>query len=897
MSDLIGRTLAHYEVTALLGKGGMGEVYRATDTKLGREVALKVLPRELAEDPERLARFRREARTLASLHHPRIASLFGIEDAGGTMLLAMELVEGRDLAEHLGVAGALSIEDVVAIGVQIAEGLEFAHDHGVMHRDLKPANIKVTGQGEVKLLDFGLARAFKGEPTDESDLANSPTITAALTSDGVVLGTAAYMSPEQAKGRSVDRRSDIWSYGVVLYELLVGRKLFQADTVSETMAEVLKTEIDFATLPSATPAPLRRLLARCLDRDPSTRLRDIGEARVTLEALRAGRTDEVVEPPTATPRSSSGRERMVWVTLLLASLAVVAGLVISRPTPDEPLLVQSTLEPPQGWGFIPASPLEVSPDGRQIAFVAFPLPDDERSGGSNAIWIRALDSAEARHLVAVDQNAYPFWSPDARWIGFFSDGKLNKIESRGGPVIPLCDAGDGRGGSWNRDGVIIFQRDWNEGLMKIGAGGGVPEPLTTLDRDRDEILHRFPTFLPDGRQFLFYVARTTNPYTNEESGIYVGSLDTGETRFLLRSESRGRYAQGHILYRNGRILMARGFDPSTLQLTGDPAPIATEVAGGTISWGGAQFGVSESGVLVHLRGLGVTESVFAWRDRSGTVLSTVGEPDAYWEPSLSPDGTRIAVVVGASSGDIWIQDLEDGRRTRFSFDDADERTPLWSPDGRHVLYTVTPAAASDIYMRAVSGDEPAQRVHSAGTVIQLTHWSKDGRHVFFNTLNAGKGGGDVWVLDMESREAKPVLDDAEWQEGASLSPDGKYLVYCSGPTGNNQVYVQSFPVASGRWMVSSDSRTGITQRPLWRDDGREIFYQRGNTLMAVSISTENGFVSGTPEVLFDLGFNVVDPTYNISGDGQRILTHELPPTDRDLAGARLIQHWVGLLER
>ncbi len=682
---MIGKTLAHYEVTALLGRGGMGEVYRASDTQLGREVALKLLPPELADDVERLARFRREARTLASLHHPRIASLFGIEEVDGATILVMELVEGQDLAARLEAGGAFAVEDVVSAAIQIAEGLEFAHDNGVMHRDLKPANIKITAQGDIKLLDFGLARAFTGEPTDESNLLNSPTITAALTQVGVILGTAAYMSPEQAKGRSVDRRADIWSYGVILYELLTGRRLFKGETATETMAEVMKSEIAWEDLPDGTPETLRRLLKRCLDRDPATRLRDIGEARVALEDLKAGRGGDPEARPTGPAARGFRRERGVWIALLCGALAAVAGLALLRPGAPDPPLIQSTMLSPPGWNFVAAAPFAVSPDGNRIAYVAYARPDNAEQGtGMNAIWIRDLDAAEPRQLTAADGDAYPFWSPDGRWLGFFANGKLNKIESNGGPVIPLCDANDGRGGSWSKDGVIIFQRNWSEGLMRVAAGGGTARPLTTLDPERLDVAHRWPVFLPDGRHFLYFVACTTNPQANEHSGIYLGDLDSDETRMVLRTESRALYSRGYLLYRAGSTLMAHPFDAAKGRPAGDPVAVATDIPGGAVSWGGAQFGVSESGLLVHMRGAGVMRTVLQWKDRTGKVVGTLGDPGGYWEPRLSHDEKRLAVAEGTDVGDIWIHDLQSGMQTRFSFGAADDRSPLWSPDDRRL---------------------------------------------------------------------------------------------------------------------------------------------------------------------------------------------------------------------
>ncbi len=894
-----GTMLAHYRVAELIGRGGMGEVYRAHDTKLDREVALKLLPRELAEDAEHLARFRREARTLASLHHARIASLFGIEEIDGATILVMELVEGQDLSERLASGGTFTVEEVVSVAIQIAEGLEFAHDNGVMHRDLKPANIKITDQNEIKLLDFGLARAFTGDPTDESSLLDSPTITAALTKVGVVLGTAAYMSPEQAKGRSVDRRADIWSYGVVIYELLTGERLFQGESATETMAEVMKTEIEWGNLPDDTPETLRRLLMRCLDRNPATRLRDIGEARIALEGLQSGRSNSHSLEISATATVALGfrRERFLWVALLLASLAGVAAVFLLRPSVPEPQMVQSTLLPPPGWDFVASSPFAVSPDGRRIAYVAYARPDDNKqTSGTNSIWIRDLDFAEPRELTASDGDAYPFWSADGRWIGFFGFGKLNKIESRGGPVIPLCDAADGRGGSWNQDGVIIFQRDWSEGLMTVAAGGGTPQPLTSLNAERVDVVHRWPTFLPDGRRFLYFVACTTNPVQDENSGIYLGSLDSDESTMVLGTESRALYSQGHLLYRAGSTLMACPFDLASGTLTGDPVSVATEIPGGAVSWGGAQFSVSDSGLMVHMIGARVMSTVLQWKDRKGNVLSTISEPGGFWEPKLSHDGKRVAVVEGKDVGDIWIHDLESDLQTRFSFDAADDRMPLWSPDDLYLAYNSAQVSVGGIYLRPVSGQTSAKLVYEANTQITLSDWSSDGRHIFFNYLELNAGGWDVWALDMESFQAESILKGPDDQTDATLSPNGQYLAYSSDESGQMQIYVQSYPEAAGRWMISGDKFAGRASKPQWRRDGLELFYLRGSALVAVPVVTESGFTFGTPEFLFSLNFNSGNAAYDPRQDGQQILTNEKPAKSRDQVGARLIQNWSELLE-
>jgi len=891
---MIGKTLAHYEIVDLLGRGGMGEVYRARDTKLGRDVAIKVLPSEMSRDPERLARFDREARTLATLQHPNVASIYGFETAGDTRFLVMELVDGEDLSARLQ-RGPIPVEEAVGLALQLAKGLGAAHAVGVIHRDLKPANIKISSENKLKILDFGLARAGAADETSDSGLEHSPTLTA-MTRPGVILGTAAYMSPEQARGKNVDHRADIWAFGIVLFGMLSGRPVFEGETVSDTLAGVLRAEVPWDHLPEETSPTLRRLLERCLDRDPARRLQAIAEARIVLEDLAAGRIDESASPPAAGGHRL-GRERVAWI-LAVAVLVAATVVVATRRTPAavQPL-VQSTLLPPDGWDFAPASPFAVSPDGSRVAFEAVARPDNEaETSGTNGIWIRDLDQPEARRLAQTSGSAFPFWSPDGQWIGFFADGKLNKVEARGGPVIPLCDATTGRGGTWNADGVIVFQKAWSEGLMTIAAGGGTPDTLTTLDQEKLEIAHRWPSFLPDGRHFLYYVVSTTNPGTSRYSGIYIGSLDRDEPQFLLKSESRGIYAQGYLLYRAGSTLMARPFDPSARRFTGDPVPVSPDIPGGTISWGGAQFGASTNGVIVHMRGAEATSTVLNWRDRSGTILSTVGKPGDYWEISLSGDDKRIAVSGGQVTGDIWVIDLQRDMRARFTFDPADERTPLWSPDGSQLAFVSTKDTQGRIFVRPASGQGDPTLLYTADNQVELSDWSDDGRLIFFNLINPADGGSDIWTIDLQTSEAS-VLLTGDWYENADLSPDGRWLAFSSMESGKVEVYVQSFPEAGGRWMVSNEAGTGPASRPVWRSDGRELFYLRGNSLVSVPVSTESGFSFGEPRVLFGVSVTGSGGYYAVSRDGQRILTVELPPTNQDKIGARLIQNWVAALAR
>jgi Tol biopolymer transport system component/tRNA A-37 threonylcarbamoyl transferase component Bud32 len=885
---LIGKTLAQYEITETLGQGGMGEVYRARDTRLGREVAIKVLPEAMSREPERMARFEREARTLATLQHGNIASVYGFETVDDTRFLVMELVGGEDLSERLA-RGPMPVKDVVRLALQFSEGLSAAHAVGVIHRDLKPANLKASPDGELKVLDFGLARAYRDEPT--SDIENSPTITAAMTEAGVILGTAAYMSPEQARGKRVDHRSDIWSFGVVVFEMLTGRRVFDGETVSDTLAGVLRADIPWHELPKDTPPALRRLLERCLERDPSRRLQAIGEARIVLEDLVAGHAGA---PGRKEGGATGARERLVWIVAVVALIAAFSALLLVRDRAPEMPVTQSTLLPPDGWDYAPASPFAVSPDGSRIAFAATARPDNEEvQTGATGLWVRSLDDPKARQLTSIGGEAYPFWSPDGKWIGFFADGKLNKIESRGGPVIPMADNyNNGRGGTWNADGTIIFQREWSEGLMKIAAGGGTPEPLTTLDLERFEVAHRWPRFLPDGRHFLFYVVSTTNTVSSEYSGIYMGSLDSDETQMLLRSESRALYAQGHLLYRAGSTLMAHPFDPDKRRFTGDPVPVSTDIPGGAISWGGAHFGVSRSGVLVHLRGAGATSSLLHWRDLDGKILETLGEPAGYWEPALSHDGTRVAVSIGEAAGDIWIHDLTRGVRTRFTFDPADDRNPMWSPDDGRIAFDSSRKRGGEIYVRTTTGQGDVEQVYETDDRIVLTDWSPDGRLIVFSRLISGDNGWDTWTYDMETAEAAPLLTGPFNQFGATFSPDGKWVAFQSNESGTDEIYVQGFPEARGRWMISN----GGGLQPRWGGDGRKIYYVNPAGVHSVAIATDGGFSFGSPTTLFAVNMKgSVTSAYAVSNDGQRFLTNELPPFDPSKIGARLIQNWTATL--
>jgi hypothetical protein len=706
MSPTAGQKFGPYEIIAHLGRGGMGEVYRARDTKLGREVALKVLPPAFAEDSERLTRFTREAQALAALSHVNIAAIYGLEETGGTSALVMELVEGQTLADRIR-SGPIPVDEAMGIARQIAEALEAAHERGIIHRDLKPANIKITPEGKVKVLDFGLAKAMDAGSTAGGLPADSPTETVESTRAGVILGTAAYMSPEQARGKAVDKRADIWSFGVVFFEMLTGKVMFEGETAGEILAAVLRAEIELKNLPADTPANIRRLLNRCLQRDPKERLRDIGDARIEIgEELKGG--VETTRPATALATiQTAGRRRMVpWVLAALsATLVVSLAVVYFREPPPQPLPVKFTLAPPEKASF---GAIAVSPDGTRIAFTA----TDSRI---RQLWLRPLASLAAQPLAGTENADYPFWSPDARFIGFFADGKLKRIEASGGPPQTICDAEDGRGGAWSRQGTILFTPKISTSIYQVQATGGESQPVTSLDLSRKETTHRWPSFLPDDRHFLYFA------YSEqlENTGIYLASLDYRGAAFrpsrLIGTDVSGAYAApplaapahlSYILFLRERTLLAQAFDLRRLATVGDPSPIAKPV--GTDSVFRSHFSISENGVLVYDSIGGDDKMKLLWFDRSGRQLSgAAGPAGSYRSLALSPDGKRVAadpIDPHSLASEIWLFELAAGASSRFTFRSrANDFYPVWSPDGSRIVFASMRDGPWNLYQRMASG--------------------------------------------------------------------------------------------------------------------------------------------------------------------------------------------------
>jgi eukaryotic-like serine/threonine-protein kinase len=876
-----GSRLGVYEVRELIGAGGMGEVYRGHDIKLNRSVALKILPDVFAQDPDRLGRFRREAQVLASLNHPNIGSIFGFEESDGIHALVLELVEGPTLADRIA-DGQLSLDEAMPIARQIAEALAAAHSQGIVHRDLKPANIKCRPDGTVKVLDFGLAKAVIGDMPSPS-VTLSPTMTSpALTQLGIILGTAAYMSPEQARGKPADKRSDIWAFGAVLYEMLTGKPAFAGDDVTYTLANILKTEPDWNALAAGTPSTIVRALRRCLEKDPNRRTHDISDAQLDLEEKDHSVAATLVF---AKPRLLTV-ERVAWF-LLAASLAGVLAYIELRTTPP-PAVVRFQIDPPEEGSFGSTSGIGradgtsgamLSPDGTQLAFVA------TGKNGRSDIWLRRLDSFTSRPLSGTGDVLMPFWSPDSRSIGFFAAGKLKRIDTTDGSIETITDvAGVPRGASWGSRDVIVFSVGTPQVMVRVSAGGGEVTPIVT----QGNAFARWPFFLPDGRHFL-YVGRLRSEV--DMVGILVGSIEPGfEPRSLVASDSNAAFAApGVLLFMRGERLMQQRFDPDRLEVSGDATPVVEDVFYNP-GVGRADFTVSNSGVLAF-RSSSNRSNQFAWFDRAGKLLETVGSPGNYRTPDLSRDGQRL-VYGDVNQRDLWIFDLARQTSSRFTNGPGAETAPAWFPDGTKIAYRTDQRG---MFEKDVTGTG-AERVLLAQPVNGPDQISADGKWILYFAVTPG-GNQDVYVLPTAG-ERKPQLvvqtpfPDVEPQ----FSPDVRWLAYASNENGRNEIYVQAFPSTGRRWQISNSGG----RQPLWRADGKELFFvsdDRKFYAVDVSISANSGsFEYGVPHFLFDMRANVFNSrnSYIPSPDGQRFLVNML--LEADDAPINVVQNWRAVVK-
>jgi serine/threonine protein kinase len=863
-----GTRLGPYEIVAAIGAGGMGEVYRARDTRLERTVAVKVLPARLSTSPESRQRFDREARVISQLSHPHICALYDVGHQDGVDYLVMEYLEGETLADRL-VKGGLPTEQVLRYAIEIADALDKAHHDGIVHRDLKPGNVMLTKSG-VKLLDFGLAKAVL--PPSSAPATALPTMTPALTQEGTILGTFQYMAPEQLEGKEADTRTDIFAFGTVLYEMATDRKAFSGKSQASLISSIMASEpAPISSISPMTPPALDRVVKTCLAKDPDDRWQTAHDVAVQLRWIQESGSVAGLPLPVLVRRKT--RERIAWILAALSTVGVIALAALSfRHQPVEMRVTRFAVFPPEKSAFTPvgesasAQPA-LSPDGRFLAFVAI------SPGERKLLWVRPLDSVESRSLAGSEDASYPFWSPDSRFIGFFARGKLKRLDLSGGPPQALCDASAGRGAAWSPNGTIVFTPTQAEGLYAVSAGGGEVTPVTTPDSSRSENSHRWPSFLPDGRRFLYWT-RSRSP----DSGIYVGSLDSRQSSRVVSADGMGVFVPpDQLLFERDGSLLAQAFDPRSGKVRGEPTRVVESVGYGSPP-GYALFSVSDRGVLAYMAGV-ISQRELVWLDRSGNVLGTIGRPGGYQVPALSPDEKRVAFAMrDPQSGnlDIWLADLARNLSSRFTFSPANESRPVWSPDGSRIAFVSSREGFGDIYEKPSSGAGQERVIFRSNQDKFLTDWSLDGRFLVFHTPGP-KTGWDVWVVPMTGERKAVTFAQTEFSEvQGQLSPDGRWMAYASDESGTMEVYVQPFPASGGKWQVS----TGGGSQPRWRRDGKELFYiSADKRLMAVEVKTEGTFEAGVPKALFSTRFLPAaapyQHSYAVASDGQRFLVTRL----------------------
>jgi len=867
----VGRKFGSYQILSFLGKGGMGEVYRAQDTTLRREVALKVLPAVFADAPERLARFRREAQLLASLNHNNIGAIYEFEQSVEVNFLVLEMVPGETLQERIVPSGPFPAEEALRIAKQIAEALEAAHEKAIIHRDLKPANIKVTPEGKVKVLDFGLAKAFGGDETT-SDPSGSPKLTDA-TGEGTILGTAAYMSPEQARGKKVDKRADIWAFGCVLYELLTGKQAFGEETVTETFAAVLKAEPDWSQLPATTPASIRVLLRRCLQKDLTRRLRDATDARIEIEdALDA---PAAVEPPTSVmPAHPVWQRAIPWAAGLIAG-AVIAGLAVWNLKPSPPKRVTRTVValPLDDQLVIRPFPVfALSPDGTLLAYQA-------SRGGTQQIYLRRIDSLEARPVPGTEGARSSFFSPDGQWLGFSDGRKLKKISVSGGAPVTIAD---GIAAGWGSNDMIVIANAAN--LWQVSASGGTPQPLTQLEKG--ELAHAWPEILPGGKAVVFTVFTSENP---DDAQIAMQSLETGKRKVLVNGGSYARYASsGHLVYIRSGTLLAVPFDLERLAATGPAVPVLEAVL--ESPRGAGYFSIAKNGSLVYVPGstgrAGERVMTLVWVDRKGVADPLKAPPRRYRLPRVSPDGQHLAVAIAEARTDIWTYSLARDPLTRLTFEGSNSGHQ-WTRDGKRVAFSSDRGGSASVFWKPADGGGADEQLTTGNQAHLPGSFTLDGRSFFFTEIDP-KTGLDIWVMPLERNgKPRPFLR-APYSEGTPrLSPDDQYVAYVSDESGRFEVYVQPFPGPGGKYQISSEGGREIA----WAANG-ELFYRTGdNKMMAVEIKTQPTLTVGKPRLLFE-GYEInnqgnrLAANYDVTADGQRFIM--LKSSDQQAATTQII---------
>jgi eukaryotic-like serine/threonine-protein kinase len=879
MSLAAGTKLGPYEIVGPLGAGGMGEVYRARDTRLDRTVAIKILPSQLSADPVRKQRFEREAKTISSLNHPHICVLHDVGNQDGVDYLVMECVEGETLGKRLE-KGPLPLEQVLKYGAQISDALDKAHRSGVVHRDLKPGNIMLTPTG-AKLLDFGLAKP--AAPLTSTAMLTAVTQDSPMTEQGTIVGTFQYMSPEQVEGKELDGRSDIFSLGALLYEMLTGQRAFEGKSQLSVASAILEKEpAPLSAAKPMTPPALDHAIKKCLAKHPDERWQSASDLASELKWI----TESGSQAGAAVRSAAPGKiaRALPWlVSFVLLFALIVAAIWWRNPTPPEQAMYF-----PAPMSF-PARDLAIAPNGHTVAVVAY-----LESARKNALWIYELGSPEAKSLAGTEGASYPFWSADGRSLGFFADAKLKKLDVSGGPVQTLCDAPFGRGGTWNKDGVIIFTPQVIGGLYRVSASGGTPAPISDTDQSRGESSHRWPMFLPDGKHYLYLAANFAGQ--KDVDAIFVGSLDSKGKRFVVGSSAGAAYAApGYLLFYRDKTLLAQRFDPKGFALSGEPTTRLTDIQY-LPQVKRALFAVSGSDLLVAQTGSGVALSQPVWFDREGKELGALGKPEVYGNIFLAPNGRSVALdktdIAIQNNIDVWTYELEGSKAKRLTFGPGLEMVPVWSPNASQFLYASNRRVNNDLYMKNSDGTQEERLIVHDETDKVPNDWSRDGKYILYTR------GPDLWFSAFPGLKSSSLLKAVSSIRNGQFSPDGKWVAYASNETGKWEIYVTSFPDGRGKWQIS----TGGGEQPRWRGDGKELFYiSSEEKMMAVPVTAGVKFDPGTPIVLFQATprlpvTNADQFVYDVSRDGQRFLINT-PVKQAESAPMSIILNWTGKLNK
>ena len=895
-----GTKLGPYEIAAPLGAGGMGEVYRARDTRLDRSVAIKILPAHLADRPEAAERFEREARTISSLNHPNICQLHDVGLQDGVRFLVMELLEGETLAERLR-RGPMPMEQVLRYAAEIATGLHAAHRRGVVHRDLKPGNIMLTKSG-AKLMDFGLAKGIVSSNAISEGLTAtlSSSHPSPLTQQGTIVGTFQYMSPEQVEGKEADTRSDIFALGAVLYEMVTGRRAFEGKTAVSVAASILEKEPEpIRNLQPLTPPALERVIKKCLAKDPDARWQSAGDLASELMWIGEGSAAGVPAPATRTSWRMKLSLWLAWTFCLLAIIAVIVLSLVLGLSGGHPVVVRTQIAAPEKlqFNFVGDSggPPVISPDGRNVVFSA-------KTEGKNQLFLRSLGKMTPQPIAGTEEASFPFWSPDSRSIAFFAGDKLKRIDLAGGAPLTICDAPAGRGGSWSNNGTIVFSPTFTEALLQVPATGGTPIPATKLSDQYTT--HRWPWFLPDGRHFL-YLAANHAATTTANTAVFWASLDGKDNKLLFASRSSAIYASGHLLYVRDNTLMAQPFDGSSGQLQGEAVALTTDVQIDGSVWRGT-FSASDNGTLIYEPGIAGAGNRLTWLDRSGKETGNVGTPDSIAMIELAPDDKKAAVTIGYPEGVIWIYDLVHNSRTRFSFGSEASMNPIWSRDGKQLAYLAGNAAnafSRKLIIRNADGSGQAKEIAQIGTLQtlqqELDDWSPDGRYLLYDAGTIGQGNGvDIWMLPMFGDHKPTAFIAAPGDQGfAQFSPDGRWVAYSSTENGRPEVYVVAFPSTGAKWQISANGGT----RPRWRRDGKEILFEvpgSGKMMSAQVNGRGSNLELADVRVLFEgtnLPPNNAGSQWSLTSDGQRLLA--ITTGDTGALPLTVIQNWTEELRK